>query len=142
MLERARSNWTTASSLADAIVRIGGFSSRSAHGIVGRLVREAGEAGLGPDDIQPALLDKVALDIGGRAAGLSADQIREALDPSSFVATRVTAGSVNPDETRAMIAEGEAQWRADSDWLEAQRTRIAEARARLSAEVARRLQAA
>jgi argininosuccinate lyase len=142
MLERARSNWTTASNLADAIVRFGGFSFRSAHGIVGRVVREAGLAGIGPDQVDAGFLDKVAVAIAQRPAGLSDAQIREALDPLAFVATRVTAGSVNVDEVRAMLAEGGQQLDDDRDWLAQRRDRVSAAAQTLEAEVARRLEGA
>jgi len=138
MLERARANWTTASNLADAIVRIGGFSFRSAHGIVGRTVRAAGEAGIGPHQVDAIFLDGVAMQVAGRAAGLSDAQIREALDPVGFVATRVTAGGVQPDEVRAMLADGARQLIDDGDWLGVRRAQVANAAQALDAAVARR----
>ena len=141
MLERARANWTTASNLADAIVRFGGFSFRSAHGIVGRTVRAAGEAGIGPDGVDAAFLDRVAQQVAGRAAGLSDAQIRAALDPEGFVATRVTAGGVQADEVRAMLAESGQQLLDDTAWHAARCRQVDDARCQLEAEVARRLQA-
>ena len=139
MAERASANWTTASNLADAIVRHGGFSFRSAHGIVGRLVREAGLAGLALSEVDTAFLDRVATQVAQRPAGLSEAQLRAALDPQGFVNTRVTAGSVHPDEVRAMLDEAQATAAQDAAWFEAARERVTNAAAALDAEVARRL---
>jgi len=141
MAERASANWTTASNLADAIVRHGGFSFRSAHGIVGRLVREAGLAGRGPHAVDTAFLDQVAMQVAQRPAGLTEEQLRAALDPQGFVNTRVTAGSVHPDEVRAMLAEAGEQAGADAAWFGAARAQVVRAAAMLDAEVARRLAA-
>ena len=132
MLERAWSNWTTASNLADAIVRLGGLSFRSAHGIVGRLVRDATASGLGPRGVTPEMLDKAAMEVAGARVGMSRDTIMEALNPLSFIESRVTLGSVNPKEVVLMLKDAGNALREDQDWMLGAQKRIADAETELS----------
>ncbi len=137
MLERARSNWTTASNLADAIVRSAGVSYRSAHGIVGKLVRESVDRGLLPRDVTGQLVDQAAVEVVGAPIGLSDDQVQEALDPTSFVESRVTQGSVKPEEVSRMLDQGLEQLRRDKRWLERAKGKLVKASQTLRTEVER-----
>lgn len=131
MAERAGTNWTTASNLADTIVREAGLSFREAHGIVGRLVRSAMSAGRVPRETTTTSLDEAAVDIIGRPLGLTEQTIRTALDPMEFLSTRVTIGSVNPKEVRRMIARSRVRLRRDRRWHEERAKVLARARIEL-----------
>jgi argininosuccinate lyase len=142
MLARARDSWTTASNLADLIARERGLSFRAAHGIVGRVVRTAAESGIAPSQLTAADVDRAAETVAGRALGLDDAQVRAALDPVAFVESRVTAGSVNPREVKAMIDEATASVAAERAWLDEQQRHLLSAREQLDGEVRRRLEPA
>jgi len=137
MLERARANWTTASNLADAIVRHAGLSFRAAHSVVGRIVREAGAAKLGPQQIDAAFADRISLQLAGRVLGMSDAQLQDALDPLQFVATRVTAGSVNPHETLDMLGDANAHAAQHEAWISQRREQLRDADQQLEIAVLR-----
>ena len=103
MLERAGDGFTTAVSLADAMVEHG-LSFRTAHHVMGLLVRIASERKLGYRDVDAALLDEAAREITGKPAGLSDAAIRKALDPRQFVNERNGYGGTSPRRVRQMIA--------------------------------------
>src|SRR5574342_1033757 len=86
MREQAWRHWATATDLAGALVWDRDLPWRTAHQIVGIMVRLAEERGIGPDGVTPALLDEAATLYHGQKAGLDAAQIREALDPGRFIA--------------------------------------------------------
>src|SRR5262249_57241934 len=88
MREEAGRHWATATDLAGALVRARDLPWRTAHQIVGILVRICEERGLGPDRVTPELLDEAAVLYHGQEAGLTAAAIREALSPGRFVAAR------------------------------------------------------
>lgn len=103
MLERAGDGFTTAVSLADALVERG-FSFRTAHHIMGRLVHIATERKLGYRDVDTELLDEAARAITGKALKLGNEAIRKALDPRQFVMARDGHGGTSPTRVRQMIA--------------------------------------
>jgi argininosuccinate lyase len=103
MLERAGDGFTTAVSLADAMVERG-FSFRTAHHIMGRLVRLAAERDLTYRDVDSKLVDEAARDITGKRANLPEAFIRKALDPRQFVLERGGVGGTSPRRVRQMIA--------------------------------------
>ena len=118
MRELSGACWSTASELADTIVREAGISFRRAHHVVARLVRTAMEEGVGPGEVTGGMVDRAAEEMLGLPLGLGDDVVRRALDPVEFVKTRVTEGSVNPGEVAAMIADSKRMLEEDRAWLE------------------------
>src|SRR3979409_2234435 len=92
MLAQAWRHCGTAPDLAAALVSQRGLAWRTAHQIVGILVRLCEERGLGPDRVTPELLDAAALPNHDRPAGLDQNAIRPALDPERFIAVRTLRG--------------------------------------------------
>ena len=99
MREQAWLHWATATDLAAALVRQKGLPWRSAHQIVGILVRLCEERGLGPADVSPQLLDEASKAYHDKPAGLDLDAIRTALDPARFIATRTLRGGPAREES-------------------------------------------
>ncbi len=131
MLQRAGANWTTASNLADTIVRQTGLSFRTAHGIVGRLVRNTLHEGRLPDSVKGTDVDRAAKEMAARTLGLSDEVVRQSLDPREFVRSRVTTGSVNPDEVKKMLEDGWRRLREEKSWLDEQEAKLAGASQKL-----------
>ena len=96
MAERAGSNWSTASDLADCIVKLSGLDFRRAHHIVATLVRQSEAANMRPADVGSSELDRAAEKAIGRKLELDDKIVRDALDPVRFVNTRTSEGSVGP----------------------------------------------
>ncbi len=99
----AGEGFSTATEMADSLVRITGMPFRTAHSIVGRIAAGGGRPQL--DD-----LDGIALEIAGFKAsqkGFSQADLDRALDPKSNVAMRANAGGPAPQETERMIEERE-----------------------------------
>ncbi|MFC4278877.1 argininosuccinate lyase [Achromobacter aloeverae] len=97
MLRQARANFSTATDLADALVREAGMSFRDAHHVVGGVVRRALDAGIQADLIDTALIDAASEEELGRPAGLTAATVADCLDPARNVASRkVLGGPAHP----------------------------------------------
>jgi argininosuccinate lyase len=99
MREQAWRHWATATDLAGALVSERQLAWRTAHQIVGILVRLCEERGLGPADVTPALLDEAAIAYHEQPAGLDQGAIRAALDPERFIATRTVRGGPAREES-------------------------------------------
>ena len=135
MKARAVESWATASALADLLVRRGDLSYRQAHAIVGRLVRNALARGALPQDVTAADLAGAAGELKIDAPALTDGDVRAALDPAAFIASRVTAGSVNPSEVRRMLGSAARQVSRDRRWVTTESARAAAALEALQQEV-------
>lgn len=135
MREQAWRHWATATDLAGALVRERDLPWRTAHQIVGILVRLCEERGLGPADVTPALLDEAAVAYHGQPAGLDAEQIRTALDPVRFVNVRTVQGGPAPSESLRQADVFQRALERDEGIVSDIDARLAAAAARLEAAV-------
>jgi argininosuccinate lyase len=126
MLDLTERNFSTATDLADAMVRESGLSFRDAHHVVGGLVRLAMDQGLAANQITPAMVDAVAQEVVGRPLGMAAATVARCLDPTQAVTARRTVGGPAPQEVRRRAA-------ALGTSLAAARARQGERQARLGA---------
>jgi argininosuccinate lyase len=125
MREQAGRHWATATDLGGALVRERDVPWRTAHQIVGILVRLCEERGLGPAEVTPDLLDEAGLLYHGEKAGLTAGAIRAALDPGRFVAARTLQGGPAPAESLRQAARLDDGLRTDQETVTGIRARLA-----------------
>ncbi len=85
-------DFSTATELADTMVREKGLPFRTAHQIVGRLVSNAAKEGFSAKDITPKLLDDASIEVMGKKIGLSKELISSSLDPGTAVNARSVIG--------------------------------------------------
>jgi argininosuccinate lyase len=129
MRRRAGEYWATASDIAGALVREKDLPWRTAHQIIGIVVRLSEERGLKPADVTSQLIDEAAVEYMGEGVGLSADALRQSLDPVKAVARRTLYGGPAPSEVATRLAEYEAKLATD-------RIRLEEAAQRISLRLA------
>lgn len=127
MRHLAEIGFGTATELADIIVREAGMSFRMAHNIVGRVVREAIEAHHTAMDITSADLDAASQALFGHPLGISADEVRKALDPTENLKTRAVTGGPAPIRMAEMLDRRKAALESDLAGVADIRRRIAEA---------------
>lgn len=99
--ESSATGFSTATELADSLVRETGMPFRIAHKIVGRIAASGQEPNL-------AELDTVAMEFAGyrpSERGFSLEILDKALDPRSNVALRSNTGGPAPTETKRMVSE-------------------------------------
>lgn len=111
--ESSALGFSTATELADSLVRITGMPFRTAHSIVGRAAASGGRPEL-------SQMDSISQEIAGFAvseAGFSEEDLRGALDPRGNVALRANTGGPAPEEVRRMIAERWASIAAEESLL-------------------------
>lgn len=101
--ELAEANFSTATELADIMVKEKNLPFRVAHQIVGRTVSKAIEEGLKPSDINPDYIDIVALELTGEDLNLDVKLVEHALDPQKVVRTRMVVGGPAPDMVEEAI---------------------------------------
>jgi len=104
MRRAAETGFGSATELSDMIVREAGLPFRTAHNIVGHVVRAALAAGRSAVEITSADLDRASQEVLGRALAIAPARVAEALDPALNVRARTVRGGPAPDNLRAMAA--------------------------------------
>ena len=132
---RCYENFSTATDLADALVRRFGISFREAHHIVGGAVQMAIDAGLDASGLDAAIVERSAEREIGRRLGLDDAFVRASLDPVASVASRTTPGGTAPSEVRRVLTALETKRHADGRLTAERRTTLRAAEDRLRAAV-------
>ncbi|HEY0196450.1 MAG TPA: argininosuccinate lyase, partial [Methanobacterium sp.] len=102
--ELAEANYSTATELADLMVKEKNLPFRVAHQIVGRTVSKALGEGLKPSDINPDYIDVVAYELTGKYLKLDEVLVKNALDPQQVVLTRKVIGGPAPEMVEEAIS--------------------------------------
>jgi argininosuccinate lyase len=126
MEEEAGRGFSTATDLADLLVREYHLPFRTAHTIVGRAVREGR---LDLDTLERAAHEVASLSLMEK--GLTAEKIGHALIPRSAVMARDAVGGPSPVAIRAALKERRRAHRRDDSWHQ----RITEALATAESEL-------
>jgi argininosuccinate lyase len=135
MQERAGRYWAQATDVAGALVAEKGLPWRTAHQIVGILVRFSYERGLTPLETTPELVDEAAIEYMGQPVGLSQEGLKRSLDPANFVASRTLIGGTAPQEVQRQLGEARADLVRDEAEALAARRQIQEAAQKLEAAI-------
>jgi len=131
MRELVGKNWSTANNLADFLVRERRLSYRTAHHVVARLVAIAVEEGKEPMETTSEIVDRAAKETIGRILSVTTEEVRNVLDPSIFVETRVTKGSINLNEIERMLKEAKETLINEREWISRNRDIISNASEKL-----------
>lgn len=111
---RAGAGFTTATELADRLVRDQGLPFRTAHHVASRVVRGAIAAGIPPEAVTAAIVNETARELGLPPLGIDDAWVHQALDPAHFVAIRNVPGGPGPRAASALLDALEAEL-ADGD---------------------------
>ena len=133
MAELARANFSTATELADLLVRSSDLSFRDAHHLVGAVVRAAVNRGLTADEIHSDLIAETAARMFGRAIILPADLVARAVDPRQAVESRRGSGGASAHDMAALLSRLGKELDADRAALEREQAALAQAESALSA---------
>ena len=121
--ESSAAGFSTATELADSLVRITGMPFRTAHLIVGRIAASGHKPNL-PE------LDTVAMEFAGfrpSERGFSEEVLEKALDPRSNVGLRSNTGGPAPTETKRMVSERLTKINEEKDRISEMRSRVSNA---------------
>ena len=134
MEDEAGKGFSTATELADTLVRSYKIPFRTAHTIVGRAVQKG--------SLSLATLEKAAQEIGLgislKKKGLTQKKIDEGLDVQHSIALRKIPGGPAPSATKQAIKNSGKQLEADSDLTDKRFVHLGKARENLIAEARRR----
>lgn len=130
-VKRAGEDFSTATGLADLIVREANLSFREAHHVVGGAVRMAMDAGLPAHRIDTAMVDACAVEQLGHALNLPADKVRDCLDPTANVQGRTSAGGPSLASLQPSLLRAGQRLAAERQASQTRRERVEAANQRL-----------
>jgi argininosuccinate lyase len=133
MAELSAANFSQATDLADQLSLRYDLAFRTAHSIVGTLVRLADERRLGPAELTPGLLDEAAMQVIGRPLGVASAILQEALDTRALVAARTLLGGPAPEPMRVQLRQATEERRQGAAAAAERRQALAAAEAALFA---------
>jgi argininosuccinate lyase len=113
LAQRAAVGFTTATELADTLVRCAGLSFRRAHRVASRVVQLSNAD---PRQITSQLVDEAARQVLSRPITLGEDEVRTALDPWSFVEKRTVAGGPAASAMEIHLGQLRERLAADEKW--------------------------
>ncbi|MBD3388989.1 MAG: argininosuccinate lyase [Candidatus Altiarchaeales archaeon] len=119
LAELSGANFTTATELANHLVREHGLSFRECHHIVGSLVGELHRKGKNFMDFDE--VDKI---LSGQGVKVSFDEMRNIFDPRKNIHTYKSLGSTSPREVSKMIREFKKQMDSNIRRIKSQEERI------------------
>jgi len=117
-------DFTTSTELANMLVRKSGVSFRSAHRIVGALVRDLIEKGLNLFDVTPDMIKSVSSRIAGSSVTVTEEDIRSSVDPKRFVEAHNVKGGPCPEEVGRMLNSRSKELAAWKEKLSAESDRL------------------
>jgi len=123
---RAGEGFTTATELADTLVRHAGLPFRQAHRVASGVVHLSGAD---PARVTPELVAEAAQQALGRPVHLAANDLHAALDPRACVEQRRVPGGPAPQTVRAHLDLLRARHDADVAWRQAREAQIDAAQA-------------
>ncbi|MEZ4863188.1 MAG: argininosuccinate lyase [Caldilineaceae bacterium] len=124
LAQRAGSGFTTATELADTLVREAGLPFRRAHHVVAQMVQQAVRNGMSSEQLTLEHLQEAAQSVLGQPLNFSLEQFERALDPQMFIHARDGLGGAAPKATSALLDQLESALRIDQEWLAATQNRL------------------
>ncbi len=118
MAERAAAGFSTATELAAVIHWRTDLDFRSAHRVVGSLVRIAVDRGVAPGEVTAELVEEAAHESVGRDLRLADQDVRDGLDAHNFVAAHTSYGGAAPEPVRANVGRAQQRLDASRQWLQ------------------------
>lgn len=113
MKSRADKNYSTATELADELVKVENLPFRLAHQIVGHIVGYCVDQGLSANEITAKMLDEAAKIYANRSFGWTQEHLNRVMDSLHSVINRHSFGSPSPEECERMIQNLKGQLMAD-----------------------------
>jgi argininosuccinate lyase len=125
LAERATEGFTTATELADTLVRKAGLAFRQAHRVASAVVQLSSADAT---RVTVEMVDEAARQALGRTVHLDPSDLQAALDPWAFVEQRVIPGGPAPSAMAAHLIELRRRLQQDIAWREARQAQIVTAR--------------
>jgi argininosuccinate lyase len=128
---------STATELANHLVKEQGVPFRQAHAIVGEIVRKSVENGSTLEETALKEMPSVSGRVTGRAVKIDKDQLRNVLDALKTLELTRTAGGANPHAVPRLLLKDSRSLKQNLSWIARARSSLKEADGRLRDQVSK-----
>jgi argininosuccinate lyase len=135
LTEAVKGDMSTATELANELVRAHGVPFRQAHQIVGELVRIALDARATLEETADDFLGEVSEKVTGRAIKIDKARLRAVLDALKTLMLIGSAGGANPRFAKRQVVQDKKEIEKLSNWLEEKENKLNESTNSLRHEV-------
>jgi len=125
-------SFLTSTELANMLVRSHKAPFRTAHKIIGKLVKLLIKKGRSLKDTTPDILAEVSEEVLGSSLWVETEEIADAVDPSSFVRSHSARGGPSPKEVERMLESRKALLARSKGWVSEKKRRLEEAEGKLN----------
>jgi len=130
-LELLAADFSTATELADMLVREHGIPFRTAYAIVKKLIHKMSSEGKKITDVTPEILSAAVTEATGKSFQIDRETLLKALDPAESVGVKRVTGGPAPIEVLRMKNEGVKKIGVDEQWCQTRLLSLKEAKSRL-----------
>jgi argininosuccinate lyase len=124
--QAVKGDMSTATELANELVRAHGVPFRQAHQVVGELVRIAIKKRVSLEEAADQYLGEVAKKVTGRVIKIDKARLRAVLDALKTLRLIGSAGGANPEFTTRQVVQDKKDIEILSDWLEEKENKLNE----------------
>jgi len=135
MFELANEGFSTATELADVLVREYNIPFRAAHQVVGLIIKKAIDQGVYSSQINSQMVEQSIEECLGKSVFIEPAHVKNALNPSVNVSVRCIFGGTAPVEVDRMIKNRNEQVKQKHIFLNQKRTQLADIHHKLSMKV-------
>ncbi len=135
MLAAVQSGWSTATELGNVLVMKHGLGYRTAHDILNEFIYRSKEAGTPASAPDIELFRELAGRIANRPIEMSAAELKQCLDPTTFVKATGSKGGVSPSEVTRMLGVRRQGMQVARDRQEARIATLETARRKLEQDL-------
>jgi len=130
-LELLATDFSTATELADMLVREHDIPFRTAYAVVKKLIQKISSEGKKITDITPEILSAAVMEATGKSFQTDRETLHKALDPIESVSVKRVTGGPAPIEVLRMKNEKVKKIGADEQWCQTRLLSLKEAKSRL-----------
>lgn len=124
MARKAAANFGQTRNLLEMLVMEKHLSFRTAHRILGAVVRRAVELSKAPGEISIELMDDVAREVTGSPLGLEASTLTRALEPKEAVQRKAVTGGPSRESVRESLGRRQVRLASDLESLNKRASRV------------------
>lgn len=131
LLELLATDFSTATELADMLVREHSLPFRTAYSVVKKLINKMSSDGKKMADITPEILSNAVMEATGKRVKVDKKTLLKALDPAESIGVKCVTGGPAPVEVLRMKNEKVKKIGVDEQWCQTRLTSLKEAKSRL-----------
>ncbi len=130
-------NYSTTTELANLLVTKYDVPFRSAHKIIGAVVKILIDKNIDISDLKPEMINKTAKEVAGIKLAIKIEDVKDRINPKKFVESHKTTGGPAPAEVERMLKNRKEMIKKSKTSLKEKKMKLKEAELQMKSEIQR-----